>query len=115
MIAIWSLGTPSQQAEFIFSATAILEAGGPSAEYSGSSIVVLGDKVTGKEGNGTVAFIGTYKTITFTTPEFEDWYGFTVGATDVPETSTWAMMLLGLGGLGYASLRNVTKSRSMAL
>ena len=108
VIAIWSLGSPRTQAEFIFSATATLEAGGPSAEYNGSSVVALGDKVTGKEGNGTVAFVGTYKTITFTTPEFENWYGFTVGTADIPETSTWAMMALGFAGLGYATFRKTS-------
>jgi hypothetical protein len=29
----------------------------------------------------------------------------TLGTTTVPETSTWAMMLIGFGGLGFAAFR----------
>jgi hypothetical protein len=110
VIAIWSLGAGGIQAEFDFSATPTYEAGGPSAEYGGSPITVLGNVVSGYEGNGTVAFLGTYTSISFTTPEYESWYGFTVGSA-VPEPSTWAMMMLGFAGLGYAGFRRAAASR----
>jgi hypothetical protein len=86
-----------------------LEAGGPSAEYGGSSVTVSGNTVSGFEGNGSVAFLGKFSSISFTTPEYESWYAFTVGSA-VPEPSTWAMMMLGFSGLGYAGFRRAKKS-----
>jgi hypothetical protein len=38
-------------------------------------------------------------------------WGFTFTATDVPEPSTWAMMLLGLAGLGLTGYRKVKTAR----
>jgi hypothetical protein len=107
VLAIWSLGAGGTPASFVFGQTPTFQAGGPSAEYGGSAISVSGDTVSGSEGNGTIAFRGTYSSITFTTPQFEDWYGFTVGAAAgaVPEPSTWAMLLLGFAGLGFIGYR----------
>jgi PEP-CTERM motif len=114
IVAIWSLGAAGNTAQFDFTATPIFQAGGPSAEYGGASISVIGDKVFGAEGNGTVAFFGKYSSITFTNPSFENWYGFTVGTAGsvVPEPSTWAMMGLGFAGLGFAGLRRSVKARA---
>jgi hypothetical protein len=53
------------------------------------------------EGNGTLVFKGTYSSLTFTNPERENWYGFTLGINGaVPEPATWAMMILGMSMLG---------------
>jgi len=71
---------------------------------------VSGSTVSGLEGNGSIAFLGTYTTITFTTPEYESWYAFTVGSA-VPEPSTWAMMMLGFAGLGYGAFRRNAKAK----
>jgi hypothetical protein len=107
VLEIWSLGAGGTTASFVFGQTPTFEAGGPSAEYGGSAILVSGNTVSGAEGNGSIAFLGTYSSITFTTPQFENWYGFTVGETAgaVPEPSTWAMMLIGFAGLGLAGYR----------
>ena len=41
---------------------------------------------------------------------------FVVGpATTVPEVSTWAMMLLGFAGLGYAGLRSSRTKEAFAI
>jgi hypothetical protein len=90
-MAIWSLGQqpPNQtiDASFVFTALEpfAIQAGGPSHEYGGNPITSppSSDSVHGLEGNGTIEFIGTYSSITFTTPTFEDWYGFTVGYSSV--------------------------------
>jgi hypothetical protein len=37
----------------------------------------------------------------------------TTGAT--PEPGTWAMMMLGFAGLGYAAFRRNTKGRALAI
>ena len=57
------------------------------------------------ELHGVIELLGTYQTVTFTdtTPEF--WHGLTVGVTGlaapVPEPETYAMMLAGLGLMGF--------------
>lgn len=97
VISIWSLGQGGGAASFVFTATPMLIAGGPSAEYGGSALLVSGNTVTGNEGNGTIQFKGSFASISWTNPIFENWYGFNVGvAAAVPEPSTAALLLLGL-------------------
>ena len=110
VMAIWSLGQGGINARFDFiGATPTFVAGGGSAEYGGSPIVVGGNSVSGVEGNGTVQFLGTYTSISWTNPVFENWYGFNVGiaavANPVPEPETYAMMLAGLGAMGFMARR----------
>ena len=61
----------------------------------------------GTEGHGVVQFIGTYSSLSFTTPDAEDWHGFTVGAmaAAVPEPESYALLLGGLGALGFVARR----------
>jgi hypothetical protein len=112
VMAIWSLGNGGQLAEFNFvNATPLFVSGGPSNEYGGSAISVLGNSVTGIEGNGTVRFLGTYSSLSWTNLDFENWYGFNVGAAGnssqaVPEPSTALIMLTGvLSCFGARALR----------
>jgi PEP-CTERM motif len=107
VFAIWSLGAPSIPASFTFGATPALQAGGPNSQFGGSSITVLGNIVTGNEGNGVVQFSGTFTSISWTdTPEF--FYAFTVGAngplgppTAVPEPASLILVGSGLAGLAW--------------
>jgi hypothetical protein len=110
VMAIWSLGAGSTIATFDFNEPFTIEAGGPSAEYGGSSITSILTVVSGAEGNGTIQFNGTFTQISWTNPNYENWYGFTVGVPAVPEPSTWAMMLLGFAGLGFAGYWRTKKS-----
>jgi hypothetical protein len=106
VLAIWSLGSPWITAQFDFTSAEpfTIQAGGINAEYGGSSIIKSGNTIIGTEGNGTIQFIGTFSQITWTNPVFEDWYGVTVGVqAAVPETSTWAMLLIGFAGVGFAA------------
>ena len=66
--------------------------GGPSAEYGGQGLVKQGSSIYGTEGNGIVQFVGTYSSITFTTPDYENFYALTFGEdgtlTDNPPPTT---------------------------
>ena len=85
VMAIWSLGAPGTTASFNFTASEpfTIESGGPSAEFGGSAIFVCSGNslaVCGTEGNGTIQFQGTFSTISWTNPAFENYYGFALGA-----------------------------------
>ena len=117
VFAIWSLGGGNTSASFIFNQTPTFVAGGPNSEYGGGPINVSGNTVSGVEGNGTVEFLGTYTSITWTNPLDEYWYGFNVGFVSVaavPEPSTWAMMILGFAGVGFMAYRRRNQTAPLA-
>jgi hypothetical protein len=108
VMAIWSLGAPGTTASFNFTASEpfTIESGGPSAEFGGSAIFVCSGNslaVCGTEGNGTIQFQGTFSTISWTNPAFENYYGFTIGAPSstsvVPEPASVLLVASGLAGV----------------
>lgn len=120
VISIWSLGAGGSPASFVFvGVSPALVAGGPSAEYGGSSIIVAGNTVSGTEGNGTIQLLGTFSSIQWTNPQRESWYGFNVGVADVgiphgvPEPQQLLLFLLGLGVL--VGGRTLTRARAPRL
>ena len=102
VMAIWSLGQNGGPAEFDFTIPFTIQGGGASSQYGGSIITQTGTNVAGIEGNGVIQFSGPIKSISFTNPKSEYYYGFTVGdaGAAVPEPASWAMMVLGFGSLG---------------
>jgi PEP-CTERM motif len=85
---------------------------------TGSDLVPLG--AAGK-GSQTTPADNEWVTITgldpFTTVDFhaasKNAFEFSLGS--VPEPSTWAMMVLGFAGLGYAAFRRNSKGRALAI
>ncbi|MDB5808684.1 MAG: uncharacterized protein JWN94_806 [Betaproteobacteria bacterium] len=104
LFAIWSLGDPTTMASFTFNATPTLQAGGLNSQYGGQPITVAGNVVSGMEGNGVVQFMGTFSSISWTNT-FENFYAFQVGVNAVPEPESYAMLLAGLGLLGFTARR----------
>ena len=116
VFAIWSLGQGGINAafDFIGNPTFSIQSGGPSAQYGGVSIVQTGNDITGVEGNGTIQFVGTFNSISWTNPVFENWYGFQVGTVAaVPEPATWAMMILGFFGIGFMAYRRKSSASGL--
>lgn len=116
IFAIWSLGSGGEAASFDFTADEpfTVQGGGSSNEFSGTALYIDGQNAEGKEANGIIQFDGDFTSITFTTPEFENYYAFTIGedqtltsqlppSTATPEPGTLA--LLGTGLAGLAGLR----------
>lgn len=115
VFAIWSLGQGGLQAAFDFTSSEpfTIQAGGPSTEYGGQSITQVGNNANGVEGNGVIQFNGTFTHIDFTTPTYENYYAFTVGADTAvtPEPSTFSLIGLGLSALPFAR-RAIRRRRS---
>ena len=107
VMAIWSLGQAKGSAEFKFNQPFTIQSGGPNAENGGSTITASGNNLFGNEGNGVIQFTGTFTSISWTNPNYENWFGFTVGTpvAAVPEPETYALMLGGLGVIAMIARR----------
>lgn len=79
---------------------------GPGYWGSGSYGSPTSNSFTGNgELHGVIELVGTYQTISFTDTTPEYWHGLTVGVTGgvspVPEPGEWAMLISGLGLMGF--------------
>lgn len=106
IIAIWSVGQGGMPVTFNFNNPfTVLSSGG--GHWGGGTLIQSGNSVTGYEGNGLIQFSGTYTDLSFSIPNYEYYYGVTVGdlTSAVPEPETYAMLLAGLGLLGFMAGR----------
>ena len=68
-------------------------------------LTVSGNNLIGEEGHGVVQFMGSFTSISWTVPVAETWHGFQVGVNAIPEPETYALMLAGLGAVGFMARR----------
>ncbi len=104
VMAIQSLGS-GDSARYVFTQPFTLLSQGHGHWGGGStSLTQSGTSLIGNEGNGTIQFLGSFKSISWTVPDGENYHMFTIGAP-IPEPETYALMLAGLGLLGFMARR----------
>ena len=88
-----------------------------SDENGGLELALMNDTI---ESEGAQIFTGTVDAPIFSPGRYEiqtegsEDFSFVVVTAAVPEASTWAMMLIGFAGLGYAGYRSSRKSAALA-
>jgi len=80
LLAIWSIGQEGTPVRFIFDTDNFEILAEGAGHWGGGSLVKDGNLVTGSEGNGLLQFYGSFTSIHFQLPDYEYYYGATVGA-----------------------------------
>jgi hypothetical protein len=108
-MAILSLGQPSIQVRYMFDQPFdVLSSGNGffGGSPAGSLFEDPSNVLRGIEGHGTIQFLGTFTSISWSVLDGENWHGFTVGASRLPVSTVpepISMTLLGTGLLGVAA------------
>ena len=94
---------------FAFSAGAGVDTGGGVVEIGGNTSTSDSSQLSGGGGQGQIGFTTEAATSVSIVYQYGD-PGLRI--PDTPEPSTWAMMLMGFAGLGFAGCRKATGGRT---
>jgi hypothetical protein len=115
IMAIVSLGAPGTNTTYDFDSPFTIVSQGVGYWGGGPNALAQlpGDILQGNEGHGTIQFIGTFSTFSWTVPTPEYWHGFTFGirtteriepTPSVPDVAN-TLGLMALSIVGLAALR----------
>lgn len=119
IMAVTTLGSGSDSATYVFDSPFTILSQGVTCCWGGGAdrlTQLPGNVLQGFEGAGTIQFIGTYSTFSWKVPDPEYWHAFTFGIRTtealeptppaaIPEPESYAMLLAGLGLLGFTARR----------
>ncbi|WP_150048966.1 hypothetical protein [Methylomonas rhizoryzae] len=105
LLALWSVGQPGYQVRFVFDTSNFEIVSEGAGHWGGGSLVQDGNRVTGEEGNGLIQFYGSYTSIHFQLPDYEYYYGATIGAPTSAVPPPGSIWLMGSTLLGLLSLK----------
>jgi hypothetical protein len=77
-----------------------------------NSLTQSGNVLTGQEGHGAIQFNGLVSSISWTAQPGENWHGFSLGLTAVPEPTTVIAGALLLLPFGASTIRFLRKNRA---
>jgi hypothetical protein len=118
IMAIVSLGSAAIPTTYDFNSPFTIVSQGAGFFGNGPLTQLPGNVLLGAEGHGTIQFIGTFSTFSWTVPAPEVWHGFTFAIrtttalepnppNQVPTLAGWALALVAmlLGGFGLLAIR----------
>ncbi len=119
IMAVLSLGG-SNTCDYDFNAPFTILSQGPSSTFGGGDTKLTqlpGNVLQGQEGDGTIQFLGTFATFSWTVPVPETWHGFTFGiqSTQLLATTnvTEGQTATNTGTFGDTADSNVTLTASV--
>ena len=109
VLDLFSVGQTGVPVRFVFNTTAFSILSQGTGHWAGGSLTQTGNTVLGREGNGLLQFVGSYTDISFSLPDYEYYYGATVGApTETPIPAAMWLFGSGLAGLIAAKRKKNT-------